>query len=193
MSSKHNYVDGGVCIMSELRTNRIIPRDGLTSGAYGGVIQVKQSILDTSAAIATGHNFADSGLAVTITPTRSDSRIFIMSDITCGLSNGYGGCLRLLRGSTHIYKGLQDGSSGNRPVVTKWFCDHKGASETYSTYFPHFEYIDSPGTTSPVTYKIQLAAYSTVVVYVNRNHVHQNSSEYDGLQASSITAMELSG
>ena len=176
--------------MSELRTNRIIPRDGLTSGAYGGIIQVKQSVLTSSASIATGHNFTDSGLAVTITPTRSDSRIFIMSDITCGLSNGYGGCLRLLRGSTHIYKGDSD---GNRPIVTKWFCDHKGASETYSTYFPHFEYIDSPGTTSPVTYKIQLAAYSTVVVYINRNHAHQNGSEYDGCQASSMTAMELSG
>ena len=176
--------------MSELRTNRIIPRDGLPSGAFGGIIQVKQSVLTSSAAIATGHNFTDSGLAVTITPTRSDSRILVMSDITCGLSNGYGGCLRLLRGSTHVYKGNADGS---RPIVTKWFCDHKGATETYSTYFPHFQFIDSPSTTSATTYKIQLAAYSSVVVYVNRSHSHQNQSEYDGCQASSITAMELSG
>ena len=176
--------------MSELRTNRIIPRDGLPSGAFGGIIQVKQSVLTSSSAIATGHNFTDSGLAVTITPTRSDSRILVMSDITCGLSNGYGGSLRLLRGSTHIYKGNADGA---RPIVTKWFCDHKGSSEVYSTYFPHFQFIDSPGTTSAVTYKIQLATYSSVVVYVNRSHAHQNQSEYDGCQASSITAMELSG
>tara|TARA_B100001989_G_C24201550_1_gene298650 strand:- start:37 stop:567 length:531 start_codon:yes stop_codon:yes gene_type:complete len=176
--------------MSELRTNRIIPRDGLSTNCYGGIIQVKQSVLTTSSAIATGHNFTDSGLAVTITPTRSDSRILVMSDITTGLSNGYGGCLRLLRGSTHIYKGDADGS---RPIVTKWFCDHKSATETYSTYFPHFQFIDTPSTTSAVTYKIQLAAYSTVVVYVNRSHSHQNASEYDGCQASSITAMELSG
>ena len=27
--------------MSELRTNRIVPRDGLTSGSYGGIIQVR--------------------------------------------------------------------------------------------------------------------------------------------------------
>ena len=25
--------------MSELRTNRIVPRDGLPSGSYGGIIQ----------------------------------------------------------------------------------------------------------------------------------------------------------
>jgi len=176
--------------MSELRTNRIVPRDGLPSGSSGGIIQVKQSVLTTSAAIATGHNFTDSGLAVTITPTRSDSKILVMSDITCGLSNGYGGCLRLIRNSTHIYKG---DSTGNRPITTKWFCDHKGASETYSTYFPHFEFIDNPSTISAVTYKIQLAAYSSVVVYVNRSHSFQEGGEYDGCQASSITAMELSG
>ena len=176
--------------MSELRTNRIVPRDGLPSGSSGGIIQVKQSVLTTAAAIATGHNFTDSGLAVTITPTRSDSKIFVMSDITCGLSNGYGGCLRLIRNSTHIYKGT---ANGNRPITTKWFCDHKGASETYSTYFPHFEFIDEPSTTSAVTYKIQLAAYSNVVVYVNRSHAFQAGTTYDGVQASSITAMELSG
>ena len=30
--------------MSELRTNRIIPRDGLPSGSAGGIIQVKQTV-----------------------------------------------------------------------------------------------------------------------------------------------------
>ena len=30
--------------MSELRTNRIVPRDGLVSGASGGIIQVVQSV-----------------------------------------------------------------------------------------------------------------------------------------------------
>ena len=30
--------------MSELRTNRIVPRDGLVSGASGGIIQVVQNV-----------------------------------------------------------------------------------------------------------------------------------------------------
>ena len=33
--------------MSELRTNRIVPRDGLPSGASGGIIQVVQTIKPT--------------------------------------------------------------------------------------------------------------------------------------------------
>ena len=34
--------------MSELRTNRIVPRDGLPSGSSGGIIQVKQAERTTS-------------------------------------------------------------------------------------------------------------------------------------------------
>ena len=161
--------------MSELRTNRIIPRDGLSANCYGGIIQVKQSVLTTSSAIATGHNFTDSGLAVTITPTRSDSRILVMSDITCGLSNGYGGCLRLLRGSTHIYKGNAD---GNRPIVTKWFCDYKASNDIYSTFFPHFQFIDSPSTNLTAAFKyslgmprpyIQLIDATTITSFLSNN------------------------
>ena len=33
--------------MSELRTNRIYPRDGLPAGANGGIIQIKQTVLNT--------------------------------------------------------------------------------------------------------------------------------------------------
>ena len=30
--------------MSELRTNRIVPRDGLPSGTFGGIVQVVQTV-----------------------------------------------------------------------------------------------------------------------------------------------------
>ena len=33
---------GGLWIMSELRTNKIYPRDGLVSGANGGIVQIMQ-------------------------------------------------------------------------------------------------------------------------------------------------------
>ena len=44
--------------MSELRTNRIVPRDGLPSGSSGGIIQVKSTTLTTnvSVTIADGAN-----------------------------------------------------------------------------------------------------------------------------------------
>ena len=33
--------------MSELRTNRIVPRDGIPSGSHGGIIQVKYATAST--------------------------------------------------------------------------------------------------------------------------------------------------
>ena len=48
--------------MSELRTNRIIPRDGLTSGTFngGGIIQVKQAVQSQPLDVAAG-DFHSSG------------------------------------------------------------------------------------------------------------------------------------
>ena len=79
--------------MSELRTNRIVPRDGLTSGTFsgGGVIQVKQTVY-------TGTDSANGNIAValtdfestyncTITPTRSDSKILVEMSMSIGYSN----------------------------------------------------------------------------------------------------------
>lgn len=35
--------------------------------------------------------------------------------------------------------------------------------------------MDAPGTTGPVTYDVQMAAYDTQTVYLNRNAAWQNS------------------
>ncbi len=69
--------------MSELRTNRIVPRDGLVSGTGigGGIIQVK-SVTKTDVFDTQSTTLVDvPGLAVTITPTRSDSKILIMMNL----------------------------------------------------------------------------------------------------------------
>ena len=65
--------------MSELRTNRIVPRDGLPSGSSGGIIQIKQTVkTDLFSTSTTGDTLDVTGVSVTITPTRSDSKIFVM-------------------------------------------------------------------------------------------------------------------
>ena len=67
--------------MSELRTNRIIPRDGLPSGSSGGIIQLKsvthtefESHYSTNQVISLTQTLINN---VTITPTRSDSKIWL--------------------------------------------------------------------------------------------------------------------
>ena len=65
--------------MSELRTNRIIPRDGIPSGSNGGIIQVKYVMSDTQQNFGnTSNAYQDiTELALSFTPVRADSIIHV--------------------------------------------------------------------------------------------------------------------
>ena len=132
--------------MSELRTNRIVPRDGLPSGSSGGIIQVKSTTLTVPKQFNSGSagNFTDvDGLSVSITPHRSDSKILLMVNISAGLNDthGYNFYWRILRGSTQIYEVAR----------SPWVNAASGAGQLM-----HMEYMDSPSTTSATTYKVQV-------------------------------------
>ena len=164
--------------MSELRTNRIVPRDGLPSGSSGGIIQVKQTVDSTTETI-TDTNYNDAGgLSVSITPTRSDSKILIMATTNVQAfrsAQEVSGGLRLVRDSTEIIEYpyafvLESGTSGNGRIF--YNTNHSAT------------YLDSPNTTSAVTYKVQLKVYGTS--NSQRLSYNQNSSK------STILVMEVS-
>ena len=68
--------------MSELRTNRIVPRDGLPSGSAGGIIQILQGSTNNRVETSS-QSFVATNLSASITPTRSDSKVFIMVSGDC--------------------------------------------------------------------------------------------------------------
>ena len=181
--------------MSELRTNRIVPRDGLTSGTFngGGIIQVKQAVQTQPQSASAGdfhggggNNFSAMadipGLSVAITPSRSDSKILISYHLYIGGNNTVT-YIRLLRDSIGlaIPSGMTNGSTGVNFTATS----NNGFMSTHS-----FQFLDSPATTSSVTYKLQWAGNSSAyTLYLNRYPGSSNS--YIG--SSSITVMEVSG
>ena len=175
--------------MSELRTNRIVPRDGLPSGSAGGIIQVKQTVkTDTFTSSSTSYTDI-TGLSVSITPTRADSKILVMMHVNLGHTNYVSGFLRLMRDSTAI--SVAD-AAGNRIVSTVAMADDPVDDEIncYSATF-----LDSPSTTSATTYKVQLTTESsgnTGEVYVNRSGEDADNVQ-NARTVSSITVMEVSG
>ena len=179
--------------MSELRTNRIIPRDGLTSGTGigGGIIQVK-SVTKTDVFDTQSTTLVDvPGLAVTITPTRSDSKILVMVSIAMGqaTANFSYGCL--IRGSTRIFVGDTRGNRANMSLMSY------DASNSGICNLQSFTHMDEPATTSAVTYKMQVRCATSGTTTVNRSARDSNggggADSYDTNQASSITLMEVSG
>ena len=176
--------------MSELRTNRIIPRDGLPSGSAGGIIQVKSTTKTTQQTIqdSSGDTNYPAGavdiMTVTITPTRADSKILISTTVQANCEDS--AMLYMFRDSTKINAGTV-GSSSNNGVYRGWIMLRQAASN--QTYSYTTQFLDSPGTTSAITYKIKgLNTASGEALYINRR---KSTDSYS--LTSFLTAMEVSG
>ena len=122
--------------MSELRTNRIVPRDGLPSGSSGGVIQVKQSLYSTHATSTNTDFAALSGFTCAITPTRADSKILITLNLCVEVRSASIICMQLTRGGSSIFTNL-GGMRGDG---------------TAQGGYVSMTYLDSPASTSALTY-----------------------------------------
>ena len=173
--------------MSTLRTSKILPLKGENVVALPGhVIQVVSSTM-TSTASATGLDVVDSGLAATITPTSTTSKIYINGYITLGTSSFFVYCY-LVRGSTQIFKG---DSASNRPTPTVANTQHMTGNDIYNFEAVPFQFLDSPSTTSATTYKIQIRHYTTGTWYVNRTHADRDNAGYEPRGTSVITLTEI--
>jgi len=177
--------------MSELRTNRIVPRDGLPSGSAGGIIQVKSTTMTTVASYSiSGMTWTEvTPLTTTITPTRSDSKILVMLTMGGMASNGngqrYGVALR--RNSQNI--GVNAG--GQSHTSASWAYTGRDLGNALEGH-PAFNHLDSPGTTSAVTYRVMITTEGSYTLYVNRSNADASSSSVFRT-ASSLTLMEISG
>ena len=137
----------------------------------GSVLQVVQG--STSVQVnTTSATFTDTGLSVSITPSSASSKVFVMAvHQGCGKYGANNSlALNLLRDSTQIHTGGTKGVNSN-DTGESWV-----GSYTLS-------YLDSPSTTSAVTYKTQLSNVT------GSGTVRVQSS--DGV--STIVAMEIAG
>ena len=174
--------------MSELRTNRIVPRDGLPSGSSGGIIQVKMGTF-TDRFTTNSATMVDTGLSVSITPTRADSKILV--NVSLGsFANGTGlkrAFMNIVRDSTNVIVG--DADTGHEVTEA---VNTRASGYASGTQIPlSFMVLDSPATTSSVTYKVQASIGSdSGNVYLN---YAESNDQYSGNTASTIVVMEVSG
>jgi len=156
--------------MSELRTNKIYPRDGLPAGASGGVVQTVYGSTN-SEVTSSSSTYSDTGLTATITPTSSSNKVLIMANIATALKqNATYFRVRVMRGSTEIAK-IDDGTG---------YTDNSNFS-TGGSISCHI--LDSPATNSATTYKLQFLSNSNAAVV----KVQTNSA------TSTIVLQEVSG
>jgi hypothetical protein len=160
---------------------------GLPSGT---VLQVKQTV-KTDTFSTTSTSFVDvTGLSVTITPSSSSNKIFVMYEVVA-TNTLYVSQVNLVRGSTNL---SQPDTASNRPTPTSARTIRDELSSTHGGTSHHTRFfLDSPATTSATTYKIQTRSRSSNTTYVNYSETDRDTSEYDPRHVSTITVMEIAG
>ena len=149
-----------------------ITDDAITAAKLpaGSVLQVVNASTSTEVSTSSG-SYIDTGLTATITPTSTTSKILVLvSQVGIGKEAGNGGVyIKLVRGSSYL------AALGNNIVYT-------GSTNALRTGGSSANYLDSPSTTSAITYKTQYLAFNSVVAYVNQTGA-----------TSTITLMEIAG
>jgi hypothetical protein len=132
----------------------------LTNKTAGTVLQVVQGTYATQVS-TTSTTYTDTGLTASITPSSTSSKILVIvsqpMQVLGAVADIDGGFI-LVRDSTKIYDPNQADPTG--PYGIMW----QGAN-TGTTYYlglsQNMSYVDSPSTTSSITYKTQMRVYTT--------------------------------
>ena len=176
-------------IQSGTDTVAIINNSGITMGSGkslvggGKMLQVVQTVKTDAFTTTTIDAWVDiTGMSVNITPSSTSSKILVMFNTS--VSADFAG-FRILRDSTEV----GSGSAGSRtPAVI-------GAQRPMASTRVEaisYEYLDSPATTSQITYKIQVQTTTAGTTYINRESAYADNSTYFAT-ASNITVIEVAG
>ena len=157
--------------------------DNTFAAAGGGKVLQVLSTTKTDTFSTSSTSFVDvTGLSVSITPSSASNKILIIASIYGGNDTQYS-FARLMRDATPICIGDANGDN-TRCSFTNFYTgdgsNFKGGTQNY---------LDSPSTTSSITYKIQMLAGSGTV-YLNYGGAISTVSSRARV-ASTITVMEI--
>tara|TARA_A100001391_G_C5022184_1_gene266164 strand:+ start:573 stop:1106 length:534 start_codon:yes stop_codon:yes gene_type:complete len=175
--------------MSQIKVNSIVPVGGLSSGANGGIIQVKQTVKKDSFSESVGAGNASSVcMSCVITPSSNSSKILIqvVAHVSSSSATNAVG-INLDKNGTEHTASMADtdgsrvrtaGANGNEKVyyVTPCICN----------------FIDEPATTSAITYGVRMRSGSGGTQTIKLNRTSENNNDAGTLlPCSSITLFEV--
>ena len=153
--------------------------NGLEYGNGGGLIQTRFKSITTATTISTATAYVTpTGFTHTITPTSASSHILITFNICYASRQQYGGAriTRTVGGSTTVVPNSIGNSAGSRSTSTDGN-NYGIQNDDHSQIMHHIFLIDTPNTTSEVTYALTQNSYNgTYQFNYNRSHNDDNSS-----------------
>ena len=161
---------------------------GLSSPQTGSVLQVVSANTRTYSTTSTTGSWIDSGISASITPTSSSSRILVIAAPSVLIDKV---------GSHDNLAFLIVDRSGTKLAAsfTNLRAYDRGGSGNQLQTKPSVSFVDSPSTTSSITYKIYSWLPSSGSSPVSFNSTEGASPSVDGLTecASTLTLMEIAG
>lgn len=165
----------------------------LTSGRVKSSFQPTGSVLQVVSATKTDTFSSSSstwvdvtGLSVDITPSSTSNKILIIAQLAAVNQSTTGSGAKIVRNGSNV---VSPTSSGNRNITN--FGEFYGYSRSDGFIGMHFNYLDSPASTSLQTYKIQINPNS-YNMYVNRSVGDTDSTGFSR-GVSTLTVMEIVG
>ena len=155
----------------------------LASGAGGKVLQVLQAVKTDTFSSASSSYTDLTGITLDITPSATSSKILVMTQLSMAVTNGGQPALKLLRDSTALNLGAS--ASSRTQATTTFFTE-----ATWEMMPVSIIYLDSPSSTSALTYKVQGFAASSNTIYLNQSAADSDTAAYYRA-GSSITLMEI--
>ena len=155
----------------------------LPAGVGGKVLQVVTQNINTRPAISAS-SYQDTGLTLNITPSASSNKIYLIASIsTSGSSSDYNQSMAFFRGSTII--GAAANASNEIGSMSQSRTNNSIANSVILSF------VDSPSSTSQLTYTVKLYGEAGITHYINRTGSDADQA-HKGRTTSTITALEVS-
>ncbi len=153
-------------------------------GSKQNIIQVVQTVKTDTFSMASTTFANVTGMSASITPSSASNKILVLSNISfCGDAGSAAFMMKFTRNGTAIFVG--DAASIRTSITWEGITPDDNVSQTGS-----YIYLDSPATTSAVTYQLQIKSSDGPTIYVNRS-VTDTDSPTRGRGASSIVLLEV--
>ena len=158
---------------------------------YNFIKQVKSGSYTDTMSLTVDQRTDIPNLSLSITPSSASSKILIMASVCYGSThiNNYGSGY-IMRDSTDIAVGTT--ATGNRQNVSFPLNLVGAGNETYKLHQSSVTFLDSPNSTSAITYKVQVRHDVDGTMYINRSGT-DSDADYGHRGISTLTIMEVAG
>jgi hypothetical protein len=153
-----------------------------SASSVGKILQVISTTKTDAASQAltgSGNFFDISGMSVSITPSSSSNKVLVMTTVAVACNDAdQNNFILLRRDSTDIAKGTAGGTTNGS--------FYHRARNTFAPENISVHFLDSPSSTSTLTYKVRWSGENGDTYFINRNTSNTNEG-----MISSITVMEV--